>query len=64
VQVYCATQEASIVYTLDTGEGVHWKLYTEPLRLPPGKTVRLRARAIRIGYQENAESQAVFTTRD
>jgi hypothetical protein len=60
VQLYCATQGASIAYTFEEGEEPHWKLYTEPLRLMPGE-IHLRARAIRIGYRESRESRGTFT---
>jgi N-sulfoglucosamine sulfohydrolase len=53
-QLQCSTQGASIAYTFDAGDDVHWSLYSEPLRLRP-KTQTLRARAIRIGYQESDE---------
>jgi len=59
VQLYCATQGASMAYTLEGGEGARWRLYTAPLRLPPGETT-IRARAIRIGYGESEERVAVF----
>ena len=59
VQLYCATQGASIAYTFEQGDNPHWLLYTTPLRLPEGKTT-LRARAIRIGYKESKESVATF----
>jgi len=60
VQLHCATQGASIAYTLDSGDKPRWRLYTKPLRLDPG-TSSLRARAIRIGYQESREIQMTFT---
>ncbi|MGD2175580.1 MAG: sulfatase-like hydrolase/transferase, partial [Candidatus Brocadiaceae bacterium] len=59
VQMYSATQGASIGYTFAEGEDVRWELYTGPLRLPEGATT-LRAKAIRIGYEESAESVATF----
>jgi hypothetical protein len=59
VQLHCATQGASIAYTMEEGEAVHWKLYTGPLLLPPGTTT-LRAKAIRYGYQESDERAAAF----
>ena len=59
VQFYCATQGASMAYTFEEGEEVRWELYTGPLRLPPGETT-IRARAIRIGYQESEEKVATF----
>jgi len=60
VQLHCATQGASIAYTLERGDRPHWLLYTTPLRLEEGVT-RLRARAIRIGYEESRESAATYT---
>lgn len=59
VQLHCSTQGASIAYTFEPGDNPHWLLYNAPLRLPWGKTL-LRARAIRIGYRESKEIQAVF----
>lgn len=59
VQIHCATQGASLAYTAEPGEDTHWRLYTEPLRLPVGTTV-LRARAARIGYKESEERSATF----
>ncbi len=58
VCLHCATQGASIAYTFETGEAddpkTHWKLYHAPLKLLDGKQT-LRARAIRIGYDESPE---------
>jgi len=54
LQLHSATQGASMTYTFEEGESARWLLYTEPLRLPKGKTT-LRAKAIRIGYAESAE---------
>ena len=59
VQLHCATQGASMAYTFEAGDAPRWQLYKEPLRLLPGETT-LRARAIRIGYAESAESVATF----
>ena len=59
VQLHCATQGASIAYTVEAGEEAHWLLYSEPIRLPMGATT-LRARAIRIGYRESDEVSARF----
>lgn len=60
VQLHCATQGASIAWTLSDDPSPRWRLYTDPLRLPPGQH-RLRARAIRIGYRESEERAATFT---
>jgi hypothetical protein len=48
VQLYNATQGASMAYTFEAGSDARWSLYTEPLRLPVGRT-RIRAKAVRIG---------------
>ncbi|HET7559656.1 MAG TPA: sulfatase-like hydrolase/transferase [Limnochordia bacterium] len=60
LQLHCATQGASIGYTLDDGDNPRWRLYTGPLRLPIGRT-RVRAKAIRIGYKESAEGEVAIT---
>lgn len=54
LQLHCATHGASIAWTTDSGDDARWRLYTEPLRIPKGKTA-VRAKAVRIGYQESAE---------
>ncbi len=60
LQLHCSTQGASIAYTMEQGEDVQWKLYTEPLRLPKGATT-VRAKAIRIGYKESDEESLNVT---
>ncbi len=60
IQIYCATQGASIAYTFDQDDNPHWLLYTKPIRLPEGEN-RLRAKAIRIGYTESTERAATFS---
>jgi arylsulfatase A-like enzyme len=62
LQLYCATQGASMAYTFEKGDEPHWLLYSEPLRLPVGQTT-VRAKAIRIGYRESEESSATYTIR-
>ncbi len=57
LQLSCETQGASIGYKLN--DDAHWRLYGGPLRLPVGETT-VRAKAIRVGYQESAESVARF----
>ena len=59
LQLHCATQGASIAYTLDDGDNPCWSLYTVPIRLEAG-AYTVRARAIRIGYLESREAQAAF----
>ncbi len=60
LQLYCGTHGASIAYTTEAGDDPHWLLYSEPIRLPKGET-NLRAKAIRIGYEESKERTATFT---
>ncbi|MFW6059658.1 MAG: sulfatase [Phycisphaeraceae bacterium] len=60
VQMHCATQGASIVWTTEPGDDARWHLYTGPVRLDgPGRAL-LRARAHRIGFQPSEERAAVF----
>jgi len=63
IQLHCATQGASIAYTFETGDTPRWRLYTQLLRIEPGMDL-LRARAIRIGYQESEETRIHFTAED
>ncbi|MHC5067029.1 MAG: sulfatase family protein [Planctomycetota bacterium] len=61
VQLYCASESASIVYCCDDdGDEPQWLLYQAPIRLQPG-TTRIRARADRIGYQPSAETTITVT---
>ncbi len=62
LQMQCGTQGASIGYTFEEGDEARWLLYSEPLRLNPG-TYRLRAKAIRIGYEESDERVGTFEVR-
>jgi hypothetical protein len=59
VVIYVPTQGASIGYTTDTGATPKWKLYTGPILVQAPMT--LRAKAIRYGYKESAETRVVFT---
>jgi len=59
MQLHCATQGASIVYTFEPEEAPHWLLYSTPLRFPQGATT-VRARAMRIGYAPSEEVSATF----
>jgi hypothetical protein len=60
LQLHCATQGASIGYTYEEGDDCHWSLYTGAIPMPAGATT-VRAKAVRIGYTESAESKATFT---
>ena len=59
LQMHVGTQGASIGYTFEEGDDVHWQLYSGPLRLTPGDH-KMRAKAIRIGYAEGEERVATF----
>ena len=62
LQMHVGTQGASVGYTMDEGDDVHWHLYAAPLRLAPGQYT-IRAKAIRIGYAEGEERVAKFVVR-
>ncbi|MEW6270948.1 MAG: chitobiase/beta-hexosaminidase C-terminal domain-containing protein [Thermodesulfobacteriota bacterium] len=49
---------ASIAWTLDGGDDVHWRLYGEPIVVAASAT--LRARAVRYGWAESDEIRACF----
>lgn len=59
VVIYAPTQGASIAYTTDEGPDARWRIYTEPIRVDRPTT--LRARAIRYGYKESAETRVVLS---
>jgi arylsulfatase A-like enzyme len=59
VVIYVPTQNASIGYTTDEGPTPVWRLYTGPVRIDA--PVTLRAKAIRYGYKESAETRVAFT---
>jgi hypothetical protein len=53
------TQGASIGYTTEDGPAAKWRLYTGPILVKAPMT--LRAKAIRYGYKESAETRVTFT---
>ena len=57
--VYVPTQGASIGYTTDEGPNPRWRLYTGPIRVDAPMTIR--AKAIRYGYKESAETRITLT---
>ncbi|MDA0838717.1 MAG: sulfatase-like hydrolase/transferase [Planctomycetota bacterium] len=59
LQIHCATQGASVAWTTEQGEDVHWNLYSGPIPLDSGQTT-IRSRAIRIGFKESEEREASF----
>ncbi|HET7217129.1 MAG TPA: sulfatase-like hydrolase/transferase [Vicinamibacterales bacterium] len=59
VVIYVPTQGASIGYATEDGPSARWRLYTGPILVRAPMT--LRARAIRYGYKESAETRVVFT---
>jgi len=57
--IYVPTQGASIGYTTEDGPAAKWRLYTGPILVKSPMT--LRAKAIRYGYKESAETRIVIT---
>lgn len=57
--IYVPTQGASIGYTTQEGPTARWRLYTGPILVDSPMT--LRAKAIRYGYKESAETRVVVT---
>ena len=58
--IYVPTQGASIGYTTEEGAAAKWQLYSGPILVTAPMT--LRAKAIRYGYKESAETRVTFTT--
>lgn len=54
----CATEGATIVYTTDAGPSPRWRLYTTPITVGRGAT--LRAVCARLGYRDSAERTASY----
>ena len=50
------SSDVSIAYTLEAGEDAHWLVYTAPVALAEGET--LRAKAVRLGYEDSVEITA------
>jgi N-sulfoglucosamine sulfohydrolase len=59
VVIYVPTQGASIGYTTEEGAAAKWRLYSGPILVTAPMT--LRAKAIRYGYKESAETRVTFT---
>ena len=59
VVIYVPTQGASVGYTTDEGPNPTWRLYTGPILVDRPMTIR--AKAIRYGYKESAETRTTFT---
>jgi hypothetical protein len=59
IVIYMPTQGASVGYTTEEGPSPKWRLYTGPILVDRPTT--LRAKAIRYGYKESAETRVVFT---
>ncbi len=59
VVIYVPTQGASVGYTTEEGPTPTWHLYTGPIRVVAPTTIR--AKAIRYGYLESAESRVAIT---
>jgi arylsulfatase A-like enzyme len=59
VVVYVPTQGASVGYTTEEGPTPQWRIYTGPILVD--RPMMLRAKAIRYGYKESAETRVTFT---
>ena len=59
VVVYVPTQGASVGYTTEEGPAPKWRIYTGPILVD--RPMTLRAKAIRYGYKESAETRVTFT---
>jgi N-sulfoglucosamine sulfohydrolase len=59
IVIYVPTQGASIGYTTEDGPNPRWRLYTGPILVDRPMTIR--AKAIRYGYKESAETRTTFT---
>ena len=59
IVIYVPTQGASVGYTTEDGAAAKWRLYTGPILVDAPMT--LRAKAIRYGYKESAETRITFT---
>ena len=57
VKIRCATEGASIGYTTESGDDARWLLYGSELKLERGTV--LRAKAIRIGFNESSEAKVL-----
>ena len=63
INFYCATEGASMVYTIDekaTEHNPHWMLGAGPIRLNKG-VHSVRTKAIRYGYKESQETKCLIT---
>jgi hypothetical protein len=59
IALYVPTQGASIAYATEDGPNPRWRLYTGPILVKA--PMMLRARAIRYGHKESAETRTLFT---
>ena len=59
VVIYVPTQGASVGYTTEEGPTPKWRIYTGPILVD--RPMTLRAKAIRYGYKESAETRVTFT---
>jgi hypothetical protein len=55
IELHSETPGATVVYTLEPGDDVRWRLYTEPVQLPPARRPNLRAKAGRLGWYDSEE---------
>jgi N-sulfoglucosamine sulfohydrolase len=62
IDLYCATQGASLGIAMNDEAEPVWKIFTGPVRLGAG-THTIRAKAIRYGYLESEEVRCTITVR-
>ena len=55
LMLHCASQGASIIWTMETGDNPRWQLYTGPIPVRQAGTFTLRFRAHRIGFKPSEE---------
>jgi hypothetical protein len=59
VVIYVPTQGPSVGYSTEEGPTPKWRIYTGPILVD--RPMTLRAKAIRYGYKESAETRVTFT---
>lgn len=60
--LHCPTQGAALGYAIEEGAATRWRLYTGPIRVEAGRTVSLRAKAVRYGFATSPEVAVTITT--
>jgi N-sulfoglucosamine sulfohydrolase len=63
IQLHCSTQGASIAWRTDQDKPDYWRLYTEPIRVEKGESLRIHTKSIRIGYLESQVRDGYFVAQ-